>query len=165
MSDGRSYDAAWGAALRLLSYRPRTEREVRDRLARRFSEETTAEVVASLRAQGLLDDARFAGQWTESRSTRNPRSARMIARELQAKGVDAALADQAVREVDDEDSAYRACQKYSRTGGRPDDPAFQRRLLGYLRRRGFSQSVSRRAMRRLMDELGSEHGEQPAVRE
>ena len=153
MSGSRHYEAAWGAALRLLSYRPRTEREVRDRLARRFPEATAAEVVEALRAQGLLDDARFASQWTYSRSARNPRSARTIARELQAKGVDGALAEEAVREVDDEDSAYRACLKYSRTGGRPGDAAFQRRLLAYLRRRGFSQSVSRRAFRRLMDEL------------
>ncbi len=160
MSGSRHYDAAWGAALRLLSYRPRTEREVRDRLARRFPEETAADVVDSLRAQGLLDDARLSTQWTESRSARNPRSARMIARELRAKGVDDALAEAAVREVDDDESAYQACLKYARTGGRTDD-AFQRRLLGYLQRRGFSQSVSRRAMRKLMDETAAVDEELP----
>ena len=158
---GRRHDAAWGTALRLLSYRPRTEREVRDRLARRFPQDIVLGVVEALRAEGLLDDARFASQWTEGRSARNPRSARMIARELQAKGVDASLAEEAVREVDDEESAYRACQKYARTGGRPDDAAFQRRLLGYLGRRGFSQSVSRRAIRRLTDELAAEREERP----
>ena len=160
MSGRSQYDAAWGTALRLLGYRPRTEREVRDRLARRFSEDVVADVVEALTEQGLLDDARFSSQWTESRSARNPRSARMIARELQVKGVDASLAEQAVRDVDDEESAYQACRKYARTGGRPDDAAFQRRLLGYLRRRGFSQSVSRRAMRRMIDGLGAGDEEQ-----
>ena len=115
-----------------------------------------SEVVAALRSQGLLDDARFSTQWAESREARNPRSARLIARELLAKGVDGALADEAVREIDDEESAYRACLKYSRIGGRADPVAFQRRLLGYLRRRGFSQSVSRRAIGRLMDERANE---------
>ena len=158
MSGRGQYDAAWGAALRLLTYRPRTEREVRDRLVRRFSEDTVEDVVAALRAQGLLDDARFSRQWAESRSARKPRSARMIARELLAKGVDGALAEEAVSEVDDEDAAYRACLKYSGAGSRTHDAAFQRRLLAYLQRRGFSQSVSRRAIGRLMDELAAEGG-------
>ena len=59
-------------------------------------------------------------------------------------------------EVDDEDAAYRACLKYSRAGRRAHDAAFQRRLLAYLQRRGFSQSVSRRAMGRLIEEIGDE---------
>ena len=156
MSDRSSYRAARDAALRLLAHRARSEREVRERLARRFPEEVASEVVAALRSQGLLDDARFSSQWAESREARNPRSARLIARELLAKGVDGDLADEAVREIDDEESAYRACLKYSRIGGRADPVAFQRRLLGYLRRRGFSQSVCRRAIGRLMDESGDE---------
>ena len=155
MSDRSSYHAARDAALRLLAHRARSEREVRERL-RRFPEEVASEVVAALRSQGLLDDARFSSQWAESREARNPRSARLIARELLAKGVDGDLADEAVREIDDEESAYRACLKYSRIGGRADPVAFQRRLLGYLRRRGFSQSVCRRAIGRLMDESGDE---------
>ena len=161
MSGRSQYQAARDAALRLLAYRPRSEHEVHDRLARRFPEEVAAEVVAALRSQGLLDDARFSSQWADSRSARNPRSARLIARELLAKGVDGALADEAVREVDDEESAYRACLKYSRTGGQADPAAFQRRLMGYLARRGFSQSVSRRAIGRLMDEDAATDGEPP----
>ena len=157
MSGRSQYDAAWGAALRLLTYRPRTEREVRDRLARRFPEDTVEDVVVALRAQRLLDDARFSRQWAESRSSRKPRSARMIARELLAKGVDGDVAEAAVREVDDDDSAYRAILKHSRTRGPSGDAAFQRRLLGYLQRRGFSMSVSRRAIARLMDERGDEN--------
>ena len=153
MSGRSRYDAAWGLALRLLAYRPRTEREVGERLGRRFSEAVVTDVIEALRAQGLLDDARFSRQWAESRTARNPRSARMIARELQSKGVDASLAEEAVQEVDDDESAYRACLKYARSGGRrADDAAFQRRLLGYLRRRGFGMTVSRRAIRRLIDE-------------
>ena len=161
MSGRSPYDAAHDAALRLLAHRPRTEREIRDRLGRTFPEDVAAEVVAALRSQGLLDDAQFSRQWAESRSARNPRSARMIVRELRAKGVDGALADDAAVEVDDDDSAYRACLKYARIGGQPDGTAFQRRLLGYLARRGFSQSVSRRAIERLMNELAAAGGERP----
>ena len=94
MSDHSSYRAARDAALRLLAHRARTEHEVRERLARRFPEEVASEVVAALRSQGLLDDARFSSQWAESREARNPRSARLIARELLAKGVDGDLADE-----------------------------------------------------------------------
>ncbi len=149
MSDRDPRQRARATALRLISYRARTEAEVRERLRRKFPDSVVSETVTWLRTQDLLDDAKFASQWAESRAARSPRSARAVTRELRAKGVDETVASMAVQDIDDDDAAYRAGQKYARTGTRLDLATFQRRLLAYLQRRGFSQAVSRRAIQRL----------------
>jgi regulatory protein len=138
--------------LRIISYRPRSEAEVRARLLRKFPEPVVADVLVSLTAHGLLDDARFARQWADGRDSRSPRSAWAVNRELLAKGVDEAVAHRAIQDIDDDDGAYRAGLKYARVSTRIDLPTFRRRLLAYLRRRGFSQSVSRRTIDRLTAE-------------
>ncbi len=52
---------AKGVALRFLTVRPRTEREIRDKLREKeFGDEEIAQTIASLKASGLLDDAAFA---------------------------------------------------------------------------------------------------------
>src|SRR3990172_8917023 len=55
-------------SLRLLSYRPRSEKEVRERLGRHgFPPETVEETIARLKDQGLLDEGAFARFWKEGR--------------------------------------------------------------------------------------------------
>ncbi len=152
MSDARPLSRAHGAALRLLSYRPRTEYELKDRLRRRFPTAVVEQVVALLKDEGQLDDARFASQWTAGRESRSPRSAWAIKRELVAKGVERGVADDAVLAVDDDEAAYRAGLKAARTLTVVDSATFTRRLLGYLRRRGFSEPVCRHTIERLRDE-------------
>jgi len=152
MSDRDPRQRARAAALRFIAYRPRTEAEVRYRLRRRFTEPVVADAIASLRALDLLNDAKFAREWTESRSARRPRSARAITRELLTKGVDETVASMAVQDVDDDDAGYRAGQKYAKTSTRLDLATFQRRLLAYLQRRSFSQAVCRRVIMKLTAE-------------
>ena len=112
--------------------------------------------MAALKAQKLVDDPTFARLWTQSRESSKPRSGWAVKRELIAKGVEAGLADEAVRDIDDEESAYRAGLGQARKVGGADLPTFRRRLWGYLQRRGFSQSVSRGTINRLWEDLGSE---------
>ena len=152
MNDAEPFQRAHAAALRFLSYRPRSEAEVRTRLRRTFAAPLVERVIENLKEQALVDDARFARQWRESRESLRPRSAWAIKRELMAKGVDTALADQATRDVDDGESAYQAALNPARKLGGADLPTFRRRVWGYLKRRGFSDSVSRRAIDQLWEE-------------
>jgi regulatory protein len=146
---------AYGAALRLLSHRPRTEQELEERLRRRFAATLVDQVVELLRAEGLVSDVRFARDWTAGRESRNPKSAWVIKRELVAKGIDDAVADDAVSDLDDEENAYRVGLKAAGTMQGVDLPAFRRRLWGYLRRRGFGDSVCRRTIERIWDEAAA----------
>ena len=153
MNDSEPFQRANSAALRFISYRPRSEAEVRARLRRDFPEDLVEEVVDALKGQAHLDDATFASLWRDARASLNPRSADTIRRELISKGVDQGLADEAISLVDDEDGAYRVALKFARRLQCADVPTFNRKLRGYLRRRGFGESVARSAIARARDEV------------
>lgn len=144
-------------ALRLLSYRPRSEGEVRARLRRQgFGEGVISHVVERLRGLGLLDDLAFALAFKESREAFRPRSKRLLERELRGKGVAPEVVAEAVADVDDESEAYRAGLKKSRQLAGKEFSEFRRKLAAYLSRRGFDWEVIKAVTERLWQEIGGE---------
>ena len=150
---------AHSAALRFLSYRSRSRQEVKSRLRRQFSDVLVEQVINVLAEESLIDDVQFSKQWKESRNAANPRSAWFIKRELLNKGVDGDVAAQAVADVDDEVSAYRAGLKYASRFEGSDFETFRRKLWGYLWRRGFGGDISRRTVSRLWRESRSKENQ------
>jgi len=141
------------AALHYLSYRLRSEAELRGRLGRRgFDGDNVEAVIARLKEQGLVNDLAFAEFWKDNRQSFRPRSRWLTALELRQKGVAKAVIDQVVADVDDEDSAYRAALSRARSLPRSDYQSFRRRLGEYLRRRGFSYRVISHTVERLWPE-------------
>jgi len=129
---------AYEASLRLLAYRPRSQAEIRQRLARRgLPPPVVQETIARLDDQGLLDDAAFARFWVEARDQSSPRSRRLLGQELWAKGIEQEIAREAVAAVAEEDAALRAAEKKARHLQGLDYPTFRRRLGDFLLRRGF----------------------------
>lgn len=102
MKDSESFQHASTAALRFLSYRPRSEAEVKSRLRTHFSDRIVQQVIESLKEQKLVDDEAFAILWRNSRESLNPRSAAAIKRELICKGVASVVANSAVQDMDDQ---------------------------------------------------------------
>ena len=159
MNDSEPVRHAHAAALRLVSYRPCSEAEVRERLSRRFPPSAVDDALRSLKRSGLLDDVAFARLWTESRVSHRPRAAARIKRELLDKGVSPDTVEAAVDGVDDTENAYRAAFRLAdRLRGETRDK-FYRRVWSYLQRRGFGGSAARSAASRLWDET---RGEAPA---
>jgi regulatory protein len=146
---------AYDAAIHLLSYRPRSEREMRQRLRRRgVTPEVIEETVRRLLESHYLDDAAFANFWRENREAISPRSARLIRSELLSRGIDVHTATSAVEGLDDEESAYRAAAKRLKGLRGQDADTFRQRLGGFLTRRGFSYDVTRRVIERCWQEIG-----------
>jgi len=143
------------AAARYLSYRPRSEFELRKRLLQRgFNGDSIEAVLIKLKEQGLVDDMAFAQFWRDNRESFNPRSQWLTKSELRQKGVASDITDQVVDAIDDEDSAYRAAQSKVRNLPRSDYQLFQRRLGEYLKRRGFGYRVINHTVERLWQEQG-----------
>lgn len=142
------------AALRLVAFGPRSEKEMRQALTRRsVPADLRDEVVSRLRELGLLDDAAFAASFVESRGRSSPRGRRLLAQELRQKGISRELASQSTTDVDDADAAYRAAKRRAGALGRLPYPDFERRLATFLLRRGFSYETTRSTVRRLWQEL------------
>ena len=107
------------------------------------------ETIARLKGQGLLDEGAFARFWKEGRETASPRSKRLIEQELRRKGIDLELAREAVQDLDEDESALRAARKKARSLKGLDEETFRKKMLSYLRRRGFSWELARRTLLRL----------------
>ena len=137
-----NYQRGYDAAARYLSYRPRSEAELKERLCRRgFDNNSIEAVVNKLKEQGLVDDLAFAQFWRDNRQSFSPRSQWLTRRELRQKGVAEEVMNQVVATIDDSDSAYRAALSKARSLSGYDYPQFRQRLGSYLRRRGFNYAV------------------------
>ena len=143
------------AAERLLSYRPRSEAELRSRLERRgFTTEVIEKTVSRLKDRQLLDDSAFARFWQENRGAFRPQSRRLTELELMRKGVPRATVAEATQNMDDGEAAYRAALKRARRPDETDYNTFRRRTGDYLRRRGFDYSVINQTISTIWKETG-----------
>jgi len=142
------------AAAHFLSYRPRSEAEIRKRLQQRsFDGDSVTAVLAKLKEQGLVDDMAFAQFWKENRQSFSPRSQWLIKLELRRKGIADDIIDQVVN-ADDGDCAYRAALSKARSLPLSDYQGFRHRLGEYLKRRGFSYGVINHTVERIWQEQG-----------
>ena len=137
------------AALVFLAYRPRSEREVRDRLRRGgYTPEAIDYTIGRLHEWRYLDDADFARRWVENRATHRPRGARLLQQELRQKGIDTETARDVIAEAElDEVAAAEALARRRLPAYAGDDStAIRRRLAAYLARRGYGFDVIRPAL-------------------
>ena len=145
------------AAYRYLSYRPRSEAEMRERLQHHNFENSQIEIVINkLKEQNLLDDTAFAQFWKENRESFRPISQRLTRLELRRKGVADEIINEVVSQTDDKDSAYRAALSKAQRLPHQEYEAFRRRLSDYLKRRGFDYSVINQTIKRVWQELAEQ---------
>ena len=149
-----NFQRCLNAAMHYLSYRPRSEFELRERLGRRnFDGDSVEEVLAQLKERGLVDDMEFAQFWQDNRQAFSPRSSSLTRLELRRKGVAEEIIGQVVSTVSDAESAYRAALSKARRMSVSDYQSFRRRLGEYLRRRGFSYGVINNTVEQLWREM------------
>jgi regulatory protein len=142
-------------AARYISYRPRSEAEIRSKLQKRgFDSESREAAIATLKEEHLLDDTVFAKFWTENRDSFSPRSQRLTRLELLRKGVSKSAVAEATSEINDEENAYQAAQNKIRSLAHYDYDSFCRKLGGYLQRRGFGYGVINHTVERVAKEMG-----------
>jgi regulatory protein len=135
-------ERAYERALNFLSYRPRSEAEVRRNLRGKNLEGAVVEsVIERLKRAGLLDDREFARYWVENRLRFKPRGARALRQELWEKGVPDAVIAEAIEGFDEEDAARRVAEAGARRMAHLEPRDFRRKLNAYMARRGFSYAV------------------------
>lgn len=144
-------------AYTLISYRDRSEYEIRQRLLEKgFHQEVVREVFDSLKAQRLIDDKSFAGRWVENVLTSKPMGKMRVAYELKKKRI----REEIILEACDERFtpgtelrlARRAAEKRMNSlKGYPSDIK-RRRLFRYLKNRGFDFEIIGEIMKELSDD-------------
>ena len=163
LSRSDCFQRCLNAATHYLSYRPRSQAELREKLQRcGFDLDNIEAVLIKLKEQGLADDLAFAQFWKDNRASFRPRSQWLTRMELRRKGVAEEIIDQVVGALDDGESAYRAALGRVQRLPLADYQVFRRRLGEYLRRRGFNYEVINHAVKRVWQECGNSPGQHSA---
>ncbi|MFF3904962.1 recombination regulator RecX [Streptomyces sp. NPDC001848] len=157
---GDPVERARAICLRLLTGTPRTRNQLADALRKReIPEDVTDEVLSRFEEVGLIDDSAFADAWVESRHHGRGLARRALAQELRTKGVDSALIDAAVGQLDAEQEEATArelvARKLRATRGLDRDKRL-RRLAGMLARKGYSEGMALRVVRQALAEEGED---------
>lgn len=142
-------------AANLLSYRPRSTHEIRQKLQKKDYDEFVIETALErMTALGYLDDRAFARFWIESRNRSKPRGRRALSYELRTKGV----SDNIIRElmddmVDETSGAYQAAQKRVQRMRGKTEFEFKKKIGAFLQRRGFNYESINHTLDTIIEEL------------
>jgi regulatory protein len=159
-------DKAVNRALAYLTIRPRSIREVRDRLKEKeVPAETIEAVIARLEGWGYVGDEGFARYWVENRGANQPRGKRLLRQELWRKGVERETVEQVLEEatIDEYGDAVALGRKRLAQLRALDEQTQRRRLASFLQRRGYDWPTTKRALDTLLrpgdDRDGADDGE------
>lgn len=140
-------------ALRYLERRARTEVELRHKLTdRQIPPQEIEAVLAKLKELGYVNDQKYAEDFQRSRNDYKPMGTQRLRMELRQRGVPKEIIQHVHAEKEDEIVlAYRAAQARLRQYSHLAPAVFERRMIGFLARRGFHYDVIKQAMQRLND--------------
>lgn len=161
------FEKFYNKALEFLSYRPRSEKEVRDRLKLKMqkSKLKTAtqnskvidEVIEKLKEKKFIDDEQFARLWIESRLRLKPRSTRLIKLELKQKGIDPETINNLQLTIDNDlESAKKLVEKkigrFRNKFGMTREETYQK-LGRYLASKGFNWDTIKKSIDEILNKV------------
>ena len=135
-------------SLEILSFRMRSEKELRDKLAGyEYSPEEVEKALQYVKSYGYINDEAYAEQYVASRSSQKGRTALRL--ELLKKGIPSDKIEAALEtlEVSEEDTAYELLIKKAGEPHELEEKEFAK-LYRFLMGRGFSGSTSYSVLKR-----------------
>jgi regulatory protein len=151
--------AARTAALQYLTTRPRSEREIRDKLRdKEFSPADIDQVIADLTRTGLINDHEFARSYIRNSVAVRPIGEVQLRRKLLLLGVARAVINEALQDiggqVDLDEAALRLARQFldrkRRARSDTDPRKLKQQLIGFLSRRGYSWAVVSSALKTVL---------------
>jgi len=149
-------------ALRLLSHRMRSQKELRFTLLEREFDPTIVDnVLHELQTKGYVDDRKFAAAFIRDARLRKPAGTAMLFQKLRLKGIDRALIMETLGDMlpadTEQELAYTSAMKLLkriRTSRKPvPQEKEKQRLSQYLAQRGFPWSTIRPVLRKVFATL------------
>jgi len=133
-------------AIRLLSVRSRSRKELQDRLRQaKFTDAVVEYVLGEMERLKLIDDGAFARSYGQNRMVTHPVSKRLLERELKFKGLSEDEirqgVTQAYEEQDESQVARHLAEKRKKSVSHLDEDKAKKRVCDFLMRRGFGWDV------------------------
>ncbi len=139
-------------AFKYLSFRPRSEKEVRDKLKmKKAPSEIIDKIITQLVNLKFLDDEKFAQWWIEQRTQFSPRGERVLKLELRQKGISQDVIESALQNTedivkDDLESAKKLVRKKLDRYKHLSRQKLYQKLGAYLARRGFDWQTIKKSI-------------------
>ncbi len=129
--------------LRFISFRPRSEKEIKDWFKKKeVGEETQKMIWEKLKHLGHINDEEFARWWIEQRTTFRPQGQRAITTELRQKGISPSIINKLqVPSSNEKELAQRAIEKKLKIYRNLPPMELRKKLTSFLARRGFSWEI------------------------
>ncbi|MCH7541357.1 RecX family transcriptional regulator [Patescibacteria group bacterium] len=152
--------------LNILSFRPRSEKEIRDYLLRKGKlkevrseaekdqyKSSLEKVISRLKKLKQINDYAFAKWWVDQRTRFKPRGPYVIRGELLAKGVSREVVDELtnIKKEDQIHLALTAASKKISAYKKLEEVNFRKKLESYLVGRGFSWEIAKNAVDTITD--------------
>lgn len=169
-----NFTLVYNKAIYLLSYRPRSEKELRIRLLQFANKKGLGDhqkvveyVLSVLFKEGKINDLKFAKWWIEQRVEFKPRGKKLLRQELSKKGIDEKIITEAIEhfwqeEMDefgvkreaasDVSLAEKAGKRKLKSLKGVSVSEFKQRMINYLLRRGFDYETCRKIIEKLKRE-------------
>lgn len=149
----RSRKKTFDRAVNLLTYKPRSIRELRERLLEKIwtNQEIVEEVIEKLKKYNYLNDEQFANDFAASKIRQKPIGKRrlridLVKRKLDKETIQKAL-DNTFEETPESEIIDRAIAKRLRIKGKPEEQSDKKKFFDHLLRLGFSYDIVRDKMR------------------
>jgi len=140
--DNPYYEKLVNAAIRFVSFRPRSEKELLSFLAGKLTkwkisgDVLLAKVIARMEELGYADDQKFAEWWVDQRTSFKPKGNTYIRMELRAKGVSEAIIASVLAARGSESLVAAARRAIGRKSFKTPQ-----QFYNYLARRGFDSNT------------------------
>ena len=147
---GKLFDAS----LRFLSYRQRSEKEVKDFLVKKITRienikfyqasqsPVISQIIIRLKKQRFLNDEEFADWWVKARTGSQPKGPYVIRMELVSKGVDKEIIEKAISKITNQkELGYKVIHKKLETWKKLTNLELKKKVYEHLARRGFDSKT------------------------
>ncbi len=130
-------------SFKFLSYRPRSEKEVRDYLLKKKADDLTLEkIIKRLKEHNFINDSNFTKWWIEQRTKFRPKAVRIIKLELLRKGIakdliEEILQDKTVETETDLDKARKLAIKRIERYKNEEPQKKYEKMVRFLASKGF----------------------------
>jgi regulatory protein len=152
MDSALIFERYYNLSLRFLSYRPRSEKEIKDYLnEKKVDEEIQKKIIEKLKSYNFLNDLEFAKFWVEQRTKFKRKPIRVIEYELNQKGINKNLIEEVISGFDskelDLENAKKLAEKKMDFHRNLDPKKREEKVMSYLLGKGFNYEIVKKALK------------------
>src|SRR4030042_6593872 len=144
------YQKLLDASFRLVSFRPRSVKELREFIKKKMrtwkvvDQKMLESVMERLSELGYADDEKFTTWWVDQRHKNKPKGQRSIRQELRMKGIDTEIVEKnlGTEQKTEKDLALQAVHKKMLIWCKLSPLDQKRKLYSFLLRQGFDSQIA-----------------------